>query len=188
MNLMNKKRSLLMGFFMISIALLVLIVPTVQAREYNPNEGWDPTAPDLEAKEKAKSYNPIEYQTSWGISPDVLIDCDPNGDLLTQVNPGSVQGFHKLQSSACQAQATVEAAAVSSANAAGAGSCGFNGVGGETRMLKISGGFSNVRYVYLQCGKKVGVLEPPTCSCGGNWRYTYDCKKPPTVFITIPCR
>ena len=65
---------------------------------------------------------------------------------------------------------------------------GNDGVSGDTRMLKISGGFysDDVRYVYLYCGKKVSVIEPPSCSCSG-WAYQYNCKRPKTVYISIPC-
>jgi hypothetical protein len=69
----------------------------------------------------------------------------------------------------------------------GNSSCGYSGVSGDGNQLKIAGVYTDdVRYVYLQCGKKVGVLSPPTCSCSSG-AYQYTCKKPPTVFITIPC-
>ena len=68
----------------------------------------------------------------------------------------------------------------------GKSSCGYSGVSGEGNQLKIAGVYTDKRYVYLQCGKKVGVLEPPTCSCSSG-AYTYTCKRPPTVYITIPC-
>jgi hypothetical protein len=68
----------------------------------------------------------------------------------------------------------------------GKSSCGYSGVSGEGNQLKIAGVYTDVRYVYLQCGKKVGVLAPPSCSCSSG-AYTYTCKRPPTVYITIPC-
>jgi hypothetical protein len=69
----------------------------------------------------------------------------------------------------------------------GKSSCGYSGVSGDGNQLKIAGVYTDdVRYVYLQCGKKVGVLSPPTCSCSSG-AYQYSCKRPPTVYITIPC-
>jgi len=68
----------------------------------------------------------------------------------------------------------------------GKSSCGYSGVSGDGNQLKIAGSFTDVRYVYLRCGKKVAVLEPPTCSCSSG-AYGYTCKRPPTVYITIPC-
>jgi len=187
MNTIPVKMPLLFGLFVILIAFLILIVPVAQAREATPSDIWEPTIPDLaaEAEEAAQAYDPAAFQAAWGISPDMLINCDPNADLLGQVSPGSMQGYHKLQSGACSLQASQEAALA--ATTASGGSCGYRGVSGETRMMKIAGVTTDVRYVYMQCGKKVGVLEPPTCSCGGGFRYTYDCKKPPTVYITLPC-
>jgi hypothetical protein len=92
------------------------------------------------------------------------------------------------------AQAEQTAAALSACPGPGGvanNSCsskGNSGVSGDTNMLKISGGFytDNVRYVYLYCGKKVSVVEPPGCSCSG-WAYQYTCKRPKTVYISIPC-
>jgi hypothetical protein len=68
----------------------------------------------------------------------------------------------------------------------GNSSCGYSGVSGDGNQLKIAGSFTDVRYVYLRCGKKVAVLEPPTCSCSSG-AYGYTCKRPPTVYITVPC-
>lgn len=66
-------------------------------------------------------------------------------------------------------------------------SCGFSGVSGESNQLKIAGITTDVRYVYLQCGRKVGEVGPPSCSCRSGFAYTYSCKRPPTVYITVPC-
>jgi len=184
---MREKKPFLFGLLIVILVLSVFFVPVAQARELNPSEGWDPTIPDLEEAEAevAQAYDPAAFQAAWGISPDMLIDCDPTANLLGQLSPGSVKSYHSLQSSACSLQASQEAA--EAAKATSAGSCGYSGVSGESRMMKISGVTTDVRYVFLQCGKKVGVIEPPTCSCGGGFRYTYTCKKPPTVYITLPC-
>ncbi len=187
MRTVKEKKPFLFSMLIFILVFSVIIVPVAQAREPGPSEGWEPTVPDLEVEEKeiAQAYDPAAFQAAWGISPDMLIDCDPNANLLGEVSPGSVQGYHKLQSSACSLQASQEAALSTSTSLAG--SCGYSGVSGESRMMKISGYTTDVRYVFIQCGKKVGVIEPPTCSCAGNFRYTYDCKKPPTVYITLPC-
>lgn len=69
------------------------------------------------------------------------------------------------------------------------GSCGgWNGVSGDGNMLKVYTPDTMERVVYLQCGKKVAVLEPPGCYCSAsNFRYTYSCKRPPTIYVTFPC-
>jgi hypothetical protein len=79
--------------------------------------------------------------------------------------------------------------AAGSACGASGGSCnGWSGVSGEGNMLKVYSPVTMQRVVYLQCGKKVSVLEPPGCCCSPkNARYTYSCQRPPTIYVTIPC-
>jgi hypothetical protein len=173
----------------ILLMALLLAVPAAQAREPLPAEGNEPVVPLEEEKEISPTYDPGAFSASWGTSPDLLVDCDPDGSLLAGLNPGSVQTSHRLNGAACQKQAQVDAelAALDFKSAGSGGSCGYTGVSGDSRMLKINPVYTETRFVYLQCGKKVAEFGPPSCSCGGNWRYTYDCKKPPTVYISIPC-
>jgi hypothetical protein len=198
----KKWRSLLLYSFIVTAMLAsALMVSGVQARPINPSEGLNPSPADEESKESAHAYNPAEFQQTWGATPDMLIDCDPSGDLLSKVSAGSVKTYHALQASACRQQAAETQLLASidfnSAASGGNGGCGvggnsgcktgYTGVSGEGKNLKISPPITETRYVYLQCGKKVGVFGPPSCSCSGNYHYTYSCQKPQTVYITIPC-
>jgi hypothetical protein len=198
-----KWRSLLLYSFII-LAMLAsgLMVSGAQARPINPSDGLTPSPDEKQSKEAAHAYNPAEFQQSWGVTPDMLIDCDPNGDLLSKVSAGSVKTYHALQASACRQQAVEETRQLASINfsaaaSSGNSSCGvggnrecntgYTGVSGEGKNLKISPPITETRYVYLQCGKKVGVFGPPSCSCNGNYHYTYSCQKPNTVYINLPC-
>lgn len=184
------KKSKGIGLLFLGVLLILLIaVPGAQAREILPVDGYTPTQPDASEKATAKVYDPEQFSGTWGITPDLLMNCDPSGDLLTKVEPGNVQTSHKLQTAACQKQASIDAAEAAKQNSAAlkGGLCSFNAVSGESNMVKVNPVFTETRYVYLQCGKKVAEFGPPSCSCGGSWRYTYSCKKPPTVYITIPC-
>lgn len=169
------------------IVILLAVVPAGQAREMTPAEIYDLTKPEAKP---ARVYEPAQFEGTWGVAPDLLVNCDPDGGLLASLEPGRALSSHALNAAACQKQAVIDVEQeAASANAAySGGSCGYTGVSGDTRMLKIAPVYTSTRFVYLQCGKKVGEFGPPSCSCGGNWRYTYDCKKPPTVYITIPCR
>ena len=68
----------------------------------------------------------------------------------------------------------------------GWGGCG--GASGDGRILKVSSGWG-AQIVYKQCGKVVGMIGTPSCTCGqsGAWRYTTKCEKINTVVITLPC-
>jgi hypothetical protein len=91
------------------------------------------------------------------------------------------------QQSQAQFVASLAQGGCNGASWSGNSSCGYSGVSGDGNQLKIAGVYTDdVRYVYLQCGKKVGVLSPPSCSCSSG-AYQYTCKKPPTVYIIIPC-
>ncbi len=91
------------------------------------------------------------------------------------------------QQSQAQYAASLAQSGCKGAAWSGKSSCGYSGVSGDGNQLKIAGLYTyDVRYVYLQCGKKVAALSPPTCSCSSG-AYQYSCKKPPTVYITIPC-
>ena len=90
------------------------------------------------------------------------------------------------QESQAQYSASLAQGGCNGSGWSGKSSCGYSGVSGDGNMLKIAGITTDVRYVYLQCGKKVGEIAPPTCSCSTG-AYTYTCKRPPTVYVTIPC-
>jgi len=165
-----------------AFVLLLALAPAGQAREMTVAEWHDLNQPQETA---AHAYEPAQFSGVWGTAPDLLVSCDPDGGLLASLNPGSATSAHRLNASACQKQAVIDAE--QAAQALSGGSCGYRAVSGDMRMLKIAGGFTETRYVYLRCGKKVGEFGPPSCTCG-NWRYAYDCKKPPTVYITLPCR
>ena len=201
----NKRLFWISLVILLSVGLVVSTVaaPVVQARDLETGLYEESTAPAKGAKPTQVVYNPAAYSEEWGITPDMLVDCDPDGTLLANTNPGSATTFHKLQTAACRQQtfldiqkATEQKKALEAATAiqgncgAGSGfasqSCGNSGVSGESTQMKIAGITSDVRYVFLQCGKKVGVIAPPTCSCG-LWAYNYSCKRPPTVYITLPC-
>ncbi len=191
----NRKISLFVpGLLVFILAITLLVAPAVQAKELGvrPN----PNSPEAAEQDAAQVYNPALFTSTWGISPDTLINCDPTGDLLTKVSPGSAQSFTGMQASACKAQARIEQSLkTSSAPSSGTGCSGCSGfsnfqssgVSGEPTMMKIAPVFTETRIVYLRCGKKVGVVGPPTCSCAGGYRYTYSCNKPKTVYVTIPC-
>jgi hypothetical protein len=177
---------------LLSVGLVIstIFAPIVQARDVEAVLFEEPAVPASSPKATQAAYNPAAYAEVWGITPDMLVNCDPDGTLLANTDPGSAQTFRKLQTKACRQQTLVDTqaataqAGVTALN--GCASCGSSGVSGETTQLKIAGITTEVRYVYMQCGKKVGELSPPTCSCGSNV-YTYTCKRPPTVYITIPC-
>jgi hypothetical protein len=187
---------------LLSVGLVFSTVsaPIVQAREVEAGLFEEVSAPVKEATPVQAAYSPAAYAEVWGITPDMLVNCDPAGTLLTSTNPGSRMTYHKLQAGACRQQAVLDEQAAAQQKQAqlaaqgscsGSGgvaghSCGFSGVSGEGNQLKIYGITTDVRYVYLQCGKKVSEIGPPTCSCGSGY-YTYTCKRPPTVYITIPC-
>jgi len=179
------------GLILFSLLMVFLcLAPAGQAREMTPVDWYELNKPNL-AAESARAYAPAQFSAAWNVAPDLLVSCDPDGSLLASLEPGRALSTRRLNAAACKRQAAIDAdqqaAAFGQAYGGGA-SCGYRGVSGDTRMLKISGTFSQTRYVYLQCGKKVGEFGPPACNCGSSWRYAYDCKKPPTVYITIPCR
>ena len=194
---MKKNRKIspfLSGLLIFILVVMLLVAPAAQAKELGvrPN----PNSPETAEQQAAQVYNPALFTSTWGISPDMLINCDPGGNLLTKVSPGSAKSFTGLQASACKAQARIEQSSKSSSGPSSRAGCGsfggFNnyqssGVSGEPTMMKIAPVFTETRIVYLQCGKKVGVIGPPTCSCAGGYRYTYSCNKPKTVYVTIPC-
>jgi hypothetical protein len=183
-------RSKWISAILISAIWILLLVPAAQARPNSLGDGLEPARPEPAPKEKTQVYNPEQYLSTWGISPDVLINCDPQGSVLYSISPGSLQSYSKLQAGACRAQAAEEAAqlgANSSCGTCAGKASGYSGVSGESNMMKVYPVTTEVKYVYLQCGKKVASFGPPTCTCGGNWRYTYNCVKPKTVYITIPC-
>ena len=177
---------------LLSVGLVVSTVfaPIVQARDLDMGLFEEPAVPATRTKPAQAVYNPAAYAEVWGITPDNLVNCDPDGTLLAGTDPGSAQTFRKLQTSACRQQTLIDAQAAKGKATVtalgGCAGCGSSGVSGESNQLKIAGFTTEVRYVYMQCGKKVGELSPPTCSCGSGV-YTYTCKRPPTVFITIPC-
>ena len=181
---------ILLGVGMVFSAVYTQVV---QARDLNPEEWDEANIPPTGAKPTQAVYNPAAYSEVWGIAPDMLVNCDPNGTLLASTNPGSAQTYRKLQTAACRQQAALDeqVAMAAQGGCSGAGwsgnkSCGYSGVSGDGNQLKIYGFTSEVRYVYLQCGKKVGVVGPPTCSCSSG-AYQYSCKRPPTGYISIPC-
>jgi hypothetical protein len=205
---MKKPRSIhAITFLLCFILLLSLAVSSAQARPLYSDQGADPAVPAQPAASATRVYNAALFTASWGITPDTMISCDPDNDLLYQVQPGQVRSTHSLQASACREQAAKDAAmarsgmadlavfgetsatAASTSSVSGSsGSCGSGyGVTGDGRNMKIYSGYSDTRYVFLQCGKKVGEYGPPTCNCNSSFRYTYSCKKPPTVYITLPC-
>jgi hypothetical protein len=177
---------------LLSMGLVVSTVfaPIVQARDVEVGVSEGLPAPVKAATATKAVYTPAAYAASWGITPDMLVNCDPTGTLLTSTSAASRETFHKLQTGACRQQAVLDKqaeAGIFSGMGLGGHSCGYSGVSGDGNQLKIAGFYSEVRYVYLQCGKKVGEVGPPSCSCGGSGVYTYTCKRPPTVYITIPC-
>jgi hypothetical protein len=59
---------------------------------------------------------------------------------------------------------------------------------GESTMIKVNPFYGAVTIVYLQCGHIVGKLMPAGCGRSGvNWRYTTDCPKSDTIYVTLPC-
>ena len=186
---MNKYRrpgSFLIGLLILSLIVSVFIVSGVQARELR-----EPAAPHELEKKSSRVYDPADFSGTWGISPDLLINCDPSGDLLSTVNPANAKSFHGLQTAACREQASQDAKTAALKFGGGGGSCGYSGLSGESNMIKVATSYysDNVRYVYLRCGKKVGVIGPPPCNCSsGGFRYTYTCQHITTVYISIPCR
>ena len=98
------------------------------------------------------------------------------------------EGEEEAQPAGAQQAATAAQSACPGPGGVAGSGCGYKGVSGDSRMMKISGGFysDDVRYVYLYCGKKVSVIEPPSCSCS-SYAYQYTCKRPKTVYISIPC-
>jgi hypothetical protein len=145
------------------------------------------------------TYDAASFVANWGFSPDTFIECDPNGDVLSSIKPANKATFHKFQTGACREQALIDSLAakeeqkrLAEAEAqtpnALVGSCGYTGVGGEGNILKVAPVTSESRIVYIMCGKKVAVYEPPSCSCSqSTFRYSYSCKRPPTIYITLPC-
>lgn len=167
----------------ISFVLLMtaFLFSSAQAQPNNPLDGKDRTSPEKGSEKNLKAYDPAQFQAAWGISPDMLINCDPNGVLLSTLNPGSKQTAHKLQAMSCKSQ-------IDFGSEASLNTIGNNGVSGETNMLKIIPVITETRYIYVQCGKKVSVVGAPSCGCsGGNWRYINSCKGIKTVYVTIPC-
>jgi len=207
---MKKTRTIqLLSLFLILGLLSALAVSTARAQPLSVDPGAAPADNTLPAAHATRVYDPALFSAAWGIAPDSMINCDPDNDLLLRLKPGQARSTNSLQSGACRRQAAKDAAllrsvmveasagdgapvaAAASASAASASSsfCGSGfGVSGEGRTLKISSGFSETRYVFLRCGKKVGESGPPTCSCNPGFRYGYSCVKPPTVYITLPCR
>ena len=175
----------------LGLLLFVLVPKSAQARLDPSGEKTEPVQQQPAPAKITPRYDPAQFRATWGISPDVLINCDPQGNILENLSPNRVETFHKLQSGACLAQASAEQVQNSGGginSAAGGKKAGYNGVSGESNMLKINPAFTETRYVYLQCGKKVATFGPPSCSCGGNMRYTTDCSHIKTVYISIPCR
>ncbi len=180
----------------LSMIFSMVAVPAAQARSNDRADFSDPKQPKPATEKSVREYGFEEFVGSWGISPDMLINCDPQGDLLSKVSPANVQSSHRLQGGICPQQTTSAESGFSdgSKTESACKGCGGSpanknnsGLSGEHNMIKIQPVVTEVQYVYLQCGKKVGVFGPPTCTCGSNWNYTYSCKKPKTVYITIPC-
>ena len=174
------------------LILLGLAFTAAQARPLSTDTGANPAVPALPTASETPVYDAAQFTDSWGIAPDSMISCDPGNDLLLQVKPGQARSTNSLQASLCRKQAAEETAlaraSVMSASAS-SGSCSSGyGATGDGRQIKVYSGYSDTRYVYLQCGKKVAEYGPATCNCGSGFRYGYSCKKPPTVYITIPCR
>jgi hypothetical protein len=191
---MNQKRSIRLIIPILCLTLLLsLAVSSVQARPLSTDLGADPAVPSQPETTATPVYNAALFTASWGTTPDTMISCDPGNNLLSQVNPGQVRSTNSLQASACRKQAAQDALfahpeVASATSGSGSSGCGSGyGVSGDGRSMKIYSGYSDTRYVYLQCGKKVAEYGPPTCSCNSGFRYGYSCKKPPTIYITLPC-
>jgi hypothetical protein len=186
MNKIPRPGLFLIGFLVLSLVISVFIVSGVQAREQR-----EPATPHELEKKTNRVYDPAAFSDTWGIAPDSLINCDPSGDLLATVNPANAKTFHGLQTAACREQVRLDVETAALKFGGAGGSCGYSGLSGESNMVKVATSYysDNVRYVYLRCGKKVGEIGPPSCNCSSaNFRYTYTCKRPATVYITIPCR
>jgi hypothetical protein len=192
---MNKFRwmhGMTLGVLAFALMLSLPAVSSVQARPNYPSDGSEPVSPDPVTRAKTQVYDPQAFQSSWGVSPDTLISCDPNGNLLTQLKPGNMRSSHSLQNAACLQQAALDAQAAKTpalkyGTASNCSGCSKTGVSGDGKDIKVYSVFTETRYVYLQCGKKVAEFGPPSCGCSGNYRYTYSCQKPPTVYINLPC-
>jgi hypothetical protein len=78
------------------------------------------------------------------------------------------------------------AGAASAADKAWKGAC-FAGSGGDGNLIKVYPTFGTT-IIYLQCGRIVGKVLPTGCGCSaGNWRYTTDCQKNNTIYVSLPC-
>jgi hypothetical protein len=202
------KASKMRAAFSITIGLFFLAASAAQARSNDLAYPSNLKNPEPAPVRVEREYDYQAFITSWGISPDMLINCDPQGDLLMKAEPGSAQTYHSLQSGVCSNQAqsleisetpdlasasllsadqvnTVDSACKDCSNAAVVET--GTAASGESNILKINPAVTEVKYVYLQCGKKVATFGPQGCSCSSNWHYNNNCQKPKTVFITIPC-
>ncbi len=190
---MRKYKSKFPIFFqMITLVLIgaALLFSSAQAQPFNPLDGKDPAIPETNKEKTSQTYDPSVYQGAWGTSPDMLVNCSLGEEILANLSPAIPQTAHKLEAMACknEIEAALYTASLDFSSEEYLNITGYNGVGGETKMLKIFPAVTDTRYVYLQCGKKVSVIQPPSCCCSaGNWRYINSCKGIKTIYVTIPC-